>query len=110
MVLADNTKLVSRQLFGWDSAKLGPLRNGYLYYLMFGTELLLVWPVGHMDANITDWPLNQVKSPEMAIYQIECDALTFRAIRNTLYYVWQSHRRIKRDFWINCKGGRVILK
>ena len=50
MILANNnTKWVSSQLFGCGRAKLGPLGRGHLHHLMFITELLLVWPVGHMN-------------------------------------------------------------
>ena len=56
MILANiNTKWVSSQPFGCNRAKLGPLRRDHLHHLMLITELLLVWPVGHMDLNITDW-------------------------------------------------------
>ena len=41
----------------------------------------------------------------MAIYKIECDALIYRAICNTLYCVWQSERKIGEDFRITCKKG-----
>ena len=55
MTLANNTKRVSSKLFGCSRAKLEPLRRGHLQHLMFITELLLVWPVGHIDPHITDW-------------------------------------------------------
>ena len=54
MILANNTKWVSSQLFGCGSAKLWSLGGGHLYHLMFIIELLLVQPVGHMDPHITD--------------------------------------------------------
>ena len=54
MILANNTKWVSSQLFGCGRAKVGPLGRGNLHHLMFITELLLVLPVGHMDPHITD--------------------------------------------------------
>ena len=48
IILANNNlKWVSSQLFGCGKANLGPLGRGHLH-LMFITELLLVWPVGHM--------------------------------------------------------------
>ena len=48
IILANNNlKWVSSQLFGCGKANLGPLGRGHLQ-LMFITELLLVWPVGHM--------------------------------------------------------------
>ena len=59
MVLANNTKRVSSQLFGCGRAKLGPLGRVYLQHL-FITELLLLLqlinsrPVGHMDPHIID--------------------------------------------------------
>ena len=43
----------SSQLFGCGRGKLGLLGRGYLHHL-FATELLLVWPVGHMHPQITD--------------------------------------------------------
>ena len=54
MILTNNTKWVSSQLFlcGW--AKLRSQQRKHLHKL-FITELLLVWPVGHMDRHITDW-------------------------------------------------------
>ena len=54
MILANNTKRVSSRLFECGSAKLGPLGRGHLHHLMFITELLLVYPVGHMDPYIMD--------------------------------------------------------
>ena len=64
MILANNnTKWVSRQLFGFDSAKLGPLGRGHLHHLMFITELLLVSFIGHMDPNITDWATKPSQVP-----------------------------------------------
>ena len=70
MILANNnTKWVSCQLFGCSRAKLGPLERGLLHHLMFVTELLLVWPVGHMDPFltlysllcVTKWQRNEVR-------------------------------------------------
>ena len=77
---------------------------------MFSTELLLVWPVGHMDSHIADWVAKLSQGKEMVTFHLECDALTCRAIRNTLYCVWQSDRGMGRDFWRTCKRGKVILK
>ena len=55
MILAsNNAKWVSNQLFGCGRAKLGQLGRVHLHHLMFITELLLVWPAGHMDPNTTD--------------------------------------------------------
>ena len=61
MILANNTKWVSSQLFGYDRAKLGPLGRWHLHHLMFITELLLVWPVGHIDPDITDWAIKPIQ-------------------------------------------------
>ena len=36
-------------------AKLGPLGSGHLHHLMFITELLFLWSVGHIDPHITGW-------------------------------------------------------
>ena len=55
MILANNTNLVPRQLFGCGKAKLGPLRRGNLHHLMFITALLLVLFLGHINPDITDW-------------------------------------------------------
>ena len=58
MILANNnTKWVSSQLFGCGRAKLGPLGRGHLHHLMFITELLLVWPVAHIDPLLTPYSL-----------------------------------------------------
>ena len=58
MILANNNrKWVFNQLFGSNRAKLGPLGGGYLHHLMFITELLLVWSVGHMDPLLTLYSL-----------------------------------------------------
>ena len=54
MILAYNTKWVPSQLIGYGRAELGLLRRWYLHHLMFITELLLIWSVGHMDPHITD--------------------------------------------------------
>ena len=64
MILTNNnTNRVSSQLFGYDRAKFRPLGRRHLHHLMFITELLLVWPVGHMDPNITDWATNPSQMP-----------------------------------------------
>ena len=68
MILANNTKWVSNQLFGCGRARLGPLGRGYLHHLMIITGSLLVWPVDHMDANITD--LATKPCPKMTTYQL----------------------------------------
>ena len=55
---------------------------------MIIAELLLVGPVGYMDLNITQTgPLNKAECPKMTTFQLECDASTFRTIRNTRYCV-----------------------
>ena len=62
IILANNnTKWVPSQLFGCKRAKFSPIRRGHLHYLMFITELLLVWPVGHMDPNVTDWATKPIQ-------------------------------------------------
>ena len=59
MILTNNnTNGVPSQLFGCGRAKFGLLGRRHLHHLLFITELLLVWPVGHMDHNITDWTTN----------------------------------------------------
>ena len=65
MILTNNsnTNGVSSQLFGCGRAKLGPLETRHLHHLMFITELLLVWPVGHMDPNITNWTTKSKQVP-----------------------------------------------
>ena len=58
MILANNNrKWAASQLFGCARAKLGPLGRGHLHHLMFITELVLVWPVGHMDPLLTLYSL-----------------------------------------------------
>ena len=57
---------------------------------MFITELLLVWPVDHMDPDITDWVTKPSQLPwagNKMWPQFECDTLTYRVIRNTIYIV-----------------------
>ena len=49
VILANNTKWVPSQLFGYGMAKLGTLGRGQCHNLISVTGLLLVWPVGHMD-------------------------------------------------------------
>ena len=58
-------------IFRCGRTKLGPQGWGHLYDLIYITELLLVWPVGHMNPYITDW-----------VTKSECDALTYRTILN----------------------------
>ena len=73
IILANNTKWVSSQLFVCGRAKLGPLGREHLHYLMFITELLLVWPIGNMDPHITDWVTKPSQVPwtgNLVIYQI----------------------------------------
>ena len=82
MILTYNTKWVSSQLFGCGRAKLGPLGGGHLHHLMFITELLLVWYVGHMD-------------PLLTLYSLLCVTK------------WQEWGEI---FWRTCKQERIILK
>ena len=55
MILANNTKRVSSQLFGCGRPKLGSPGRGPVQNLTFITELLLVWPVCYMDSHLTDW-------------------------------------------------------
>ena len=86
MILANTTRSVSSQLFGCGREKLAPLGLGHLHHLMFITELLLVWSVGHIDRYQTV-PLNQAKYSKVTTCQLECDALTFRTIHNALYCV-----------------------
>ena len=86
MKLTNNTKWVSSELFECDMAKLGLLGREHLHHL-FMTELLLVWPVGQMDSHIKDCVTKLSQVPETAAYQFECDNLTCRAIRNTLYFM-----------------------
>ena len=57
ILVNDNPKWVSSQLFGCDRAKLGPLGRGHLHHLMFIIEVLLVRPVGHMDPLLTLYSL-----------------------------------------------------
>ena len=58
IILANNnTKWVSSQLFGCGRAKFGPLGRGHLHHLMLITELLLLWPAGHMDSLLTLYSL-----------------------------------------------------
>ena len=64
MILSNNNTIgVSSQLFGCGRAKLGPLGRRYLHHLLFITELLLVWPEGHMEPNITDWATKSSQVP-----------------------------------------------
>ena len=46
-----------------------------------------------MDPHIT-----LAKCSEMATYSRECDALTYRAIRNTLYCLQKTDRGMSKDF------------
>ena len=78
ILTSSNTKWVSSQLFGCGRAKLGLLGRGHLHHQMFITELLLVWPVGHMDPLLN------------------------------LCCVYQSERGMGWDFWSTCKRGTVI--
>ena len=52
MLLANNTKWASSQLFGCGRAKLGLLAKGHLHRLMFITKLLLVWPLRHTHQKV----------------------------------------------------------
>ena len=92
MILANDTKWVYSQLFGCDRAKRGPLGGGTSsppnVYHWIVTNLIIVF------TSLVTWTLisqteslNQSKCSEVAIYQLECDALIFRTIRNTLYYL-----------------------
>ena len=103
VILVNNTKWVSSQIFRCGRAKSAQLERGHLHHLAFITDLLLVWPVDHMDPHITDWVTKPIEVTwTVATYQLECDALTYRAIYKTLYCVWQSDRAMGRDFWRNC--------
>ena len=113
MILANNAKWVSNQLFGCGKAKLGPQGQGDLYHLMFITELLIVWPVCQMSSYVADWSLNLDKCPG----KLNCQAtnfltytLTYATICNALYGLWKCDRGMGRDFWGACKRERVILK
>ena len=70
MILDNNDiKWVSSQLFGCSRTKLGRLGRGHFHQLMLITELLLVWPVGHMDPLlvlyfllwVTNWQRNEMR-------------------------------------------------
>ena len=54
IILANKVNWVSSQLFICGTVKLTPLGRRYLHHL-FITELLLVWPAGHMNPRITHW-------------------------------------------------------
>ena len=62
-ILVNNTMWVSSQLFGCGWAKPGPLGRVHLHHLMFITELLLVWPVGHIDPLLRDWATKPSQVP-----------------------------------------------
>ena len=59
----NNSKWVSSQVLGYGRAKLETLRKGHHHHLMFITESLLVWPVGHMDPSVTDWATKPSQVP-----------------------------------------------
>ena len=61
MILATNIKWVSSQLFRCGRAKHGTLGKGHLHHLMLINEVLIVWPVGYMDPNITDWVIKPIQ-------------------------------------------------
>ena len=110
VVLANRKKCVFGHLFGYYKATFKPKTRGNLHHPMFVTELLLVWTVGHMDPHITVWVIKPAHVPsefELKTYQFECGALAYRAIRNTINYMWQSN--YERCFK-NLQKGRVILK
>ena len=95
---------------GCGRAKLAPPGRGHLYYLMFITELLPVWPVGHMDSHITDWVTKPSQVPWLETYQFKCDPFTYKAIRNILCCMRQIVRGMGRNFWRTCKREKVISK
>ena len=73
MILGNNTKWVSRQVFRCGRAKLGPLARRYLHHVMLITEFLLVLPAGHMDPHYQIGSLNLTKCPELATNRLECE-------------------------------------
>ena len=110
LILGNNTKWVSSELSRCGRAYLGLLGRGYVHHVILITELLLVWHAGYMDPHYQIGSLNLAKCPELATYQLECEALTYRAIGNTLYCMWQIDRGMGRDLWRTCKRGSLILK
>ena len=111
IILANNTNWVPRQLLGCGKAKLGPLRRRNLHHLMFITPLLLVLFLGHINPHITDCVTKLVvREFELTTWWLECEVLTYWAIRNTLYYMWQGGRGMGRGFPRTCKRGRFISK
>ena len=72
MILANNTKWVSCQLFVCGRVKLGSLGKRHPHHLSI-TEFLLIRPVGHMDPHITDWVTRHTQEPwagNMPIFQV----------------------------------------
>ena len=102
MILANNTKGVSSQLFGCGRVKLGPLERGHLHHL-FINELLLVWPVGHMDPHTTDWTIKSRQVSWTGNLPTWMWHFNPRAIHNTLYCMWQGDKSNGERFLKNLK-------
>ena len=61
---------------------------------MFITALLPFLIVRHIDPHIIDW-----------IIQFQCDALAYRAIRNTFYFMWKKYEELFQEL---TKGRRLF--
>ena len=100
MILTNNnTNGVSSQLFECGRAKLGPLGKRHLHHLLFITELLLVWPVGHRDPNITDWATKPSQVPwngNLATW-MQCLKVRLPSSKKISFYLLQWKKTFKND-------------
>ena len=113
MILANNTKWVCGHLLGCGKTKFEQLPRRYFHHLMSIPPIFLIWTVDHVDPHITNWVNKFAQVPrefELATYQFECDTLAYSAIRNILYWMWQSGRAIIRGFPKTSKRGTAMLK
>ena len=94
--LCNDTKWVCIHLFWYGKANFKLLARGNFHHLMFIIALLLVWAVGYMDPDKTDWVSKHAKvlrEFELATCRFKCDTSAFWPIGNTLYCVWQRYKR-----------------
>ena len=99
VILANSEKSVCSHLFGCGKVDFEQLVRENIYRLMLVSALVIVRTAVHMNLNITDWftqPAQVLREFQLRTFQFECDTQAYWAIRNSLYYIWQSDRAMTR--------------
>ena len=92
----------------WTSSKRTSSPTNVYHWIITSFTCTLYGPSYNTSGHYK--PSQVLRDFELATYQFECGALTYRAICNTLYCLWLSDRGLGRDFWRNSRIVKVILK